>query len=93
MVTGIEYVAEDQINGIKPDGISITSRAGINVTANRTAYLQPVFRAEPRAQANGLIRLRVIRDDSLAPQLGLVTVNYTLSAAEPSLIYRLAWLY
>jgi hypothetical protein len=81
----LEYVAEDQINGIKPEGISLSSRAGINVTANSTAYLQPVFRAEPSAQDNSLIRLRVVSDDNLALQLGLVTVNYTLSAAEPSL--------
>ena len=81
----ISYEAQDQANGIAPEGITVTSAAPVNVAASKTAYLRPISRASQSAQANGMIRLRVSSDDAYAAPLGFVTVNYVLSAAAPSL--------
>ena len=81
----VAYLAQDQVNGIKPEGININVGEALNIASNKTAYLTPIFRADPTANDSGQIRLRVLSDDNLSDPLGFISVSYILSAATPSL--------
>jgi uncharacterized delta-60 repeat protein len=82
----VEYRPEDQLSGALPEGMTVELPSAIDLSAGQSAVLGVNVTADNRADALGMLRLRVMRDGRSEP-LAMVRVTYSLSEAMPALFH------
>ncbi len=80
----LEYLEADQAGGQFVTGMTVTPSNPIDVAADGTAQVRFDVVGDATGPASGSLVLRLVADESVDP-LSLITVNFTLQDAQPSL--------
>ncbi len=81
------YAAADQPGGVFPTGITLTTGAPINLSANQTAAIPFDVIGDATAAATGSLVLKLFSEESGILPLATIPVNYQIFESVPSLFF------